>query len=154
MLLEVEELDVQIDMNDVRKDIFCASGPGGQSVNTTYSAIRLTHLPSGLVVQCQDEKSQMKNFDKALKVLRSRLYDLELAKQNQEIGDIRKLMVGNGDRSDKIRTYNYPQSRITDHRVGYTAYNLPNVMDGNIEELLEQMRIAENSERLKEGAMS
>jgi peptide chain release factor 1 len=154
VLLEVEDLDVQIDMNDVRKDIFCASGPGGQSVNTTYSAIRLTHLPSGLVVQCQDEKSQMKNFDKALKVLRSRLYDLELAKQNQEIGDIRKLMVGNGDRSDKIRTYNYPQSRITDHRVGYTAYNLPNVMDGNIEELLEQMRIAENAEKLKEGAMN
>lgn len=154
VLLEVEELDVQINMNDVRKDIFCASGPGGQSVNTTYSAIRLTHLPSGLVVQCQDEKSQMKNFDKALKVLRSRLYDLELAKQNQEIGDIRKLMVGNGDRSDKIRTYNYPQSRITDHRVGYTAYNLPGMMDGNIEELLEQMRIAENAEKLKEGAMS
>lgn len=152
VLLEVEDVDVQINMNDVRKDTFCSSGPGGQSVNTTYSAIRLTHIPSGLVVQCQDEKSQIKNFDKALKVLRSRLFDIEQAKQDQEVGDIRKQMVGNGDRSDKIRTYNYPQSRITDHRVGYTAYNLPVVMDGSIEELLEQMRIAEHAEKLKEGA--
>ncbi|TAH24541.1 MAG: peptide chain release factor 1 [Cytophagales bacterium] len=154
VLLEVEEVDVQINMNDIRKDTFCSSGPGGQSVNTTYSAIRLTHLPTGLVVQCQDEKSQIKNFDKALKVLRSRLFDIEQAKQDQELGDLRKQMVGSGDRSDKIRTYNYPQSRITDHRVGYTAYNLPSIMDGNIEELLEQMRIAENAEKLKEGAFN
>jgi peptide chain release factor 1 len=154
VLPEVEEVDVQLNMNDIRKDTFCSSGPGGQSVNTTYSAIRLTHIPTGVVVQCQDEKSQIKNFEKALKVLRSRIYEMELAKQNQEIDGQRKLMVGSGDRSDKIRTYNYPQSRITDHRVGYTAYNLPSVMDGNIEELMEQMRIAENAEKLKEGAFS
>lgn len=152
VLPEVEDVEININMNDIRKDTFCSSGPGGQSVNTTYSAIRLTHLPTGTVVQCQDEKSQIKNFDKALKVLRSRLYEMELQKQNDAIGAQRKSMIGSGDRSDKIRTYNYPQSRVTDHRIGYTAYNLPTVMDGDIGEFIEQLRIAQNAEKLKEGA--
>lgn len=152
VLPEVEDVDVQINMNDIRKDTFCSSGPGGQSVNTTYSAIRLTHIPTGVVVQCQDEKSQIKNFEKALKVLRSRLYEVELKKQQDELSSQRKSMVGSGDRSDKIRTYNYPQSRVTDHRIGLTVYNLPTVMDGDIIEFIEQLRIAENAERLKEGS--
>lgn len=152
VLPEMEEVEVDLNMGDIRKDIFCASGPGGQSVNTTYSAIRLTHIPSGIVVQCQDEKSQIKNFDKALKVLRSRIYEIELQKHNDEVGARRKLMVGSGDRSDKIRTYNYPQGRVTDHRVGYTVYNLPAVMDGNIEDFIEQLRMAENAEKMQEGA--
>ena len=151
VLPEMEEVEVNIDMNDVRKDLFCSSGPGGQSVNTTYSAVRLTHIPTGIDVQCQDEKSQLKNFDKALKVLRSRIYEIELAKHNDEVGAQRKSMVGSGDRSDKIRTYNYPQSRVTDHRIGYTVHNLTSVMDGNIEDFIEQLRITENAERLKEG---
>ncbi|MBX9850675.1 MAG: peptide chain release factor 1 [Cytophagaceae bacterium] len=151
VLPEMEDVEVEINMNDIRKDTFCSSGPGGQSVNTTYSAIRLTHIPTGVVVQCQDEKSQIKNFDKALKVLRSRLYELEVQKQNEQVGAQRKQMVGSGDRSDKIRTYNYPQSRVTDHRIGYTVYNLPNVMNGDIGDFIEQLRIAENAERLKEG---
>ncbi|MBF9253037.1 peptide chain release factor 1 [Pontibacter sp. 172403-2] len=152
VLPEVEEFDVELDMNDIRKDLFCSSGPGGQSVNTTYSAVRLTHLPTGIVAQCQDQKSQLKNFDKALTVLRSRVYEIELAKKQEEEGAQRKSMVGGGDRSDKIRTYNYPQGRVTDHRIGYTVYNLPNVMDGGIEDFVEELRIAENAERLKEGA--
>lgn len=152
VLPEVEEVDVQLNMNDIRKDTFCASGPGGQSVNTTYSAIRLTHIPSGTVVQCQDEKSQMKNFDKALKVLRSRIYEIEYKKQQDELGKERNSMIGSGDRSDKIRTYNYPQSRVTDHRIGLTTHNLPGVMDGNIDNFIEELRLAENAERLKEGA--
>ena len=153
VLPEVEEFDVQLDMNDIRKDLFCSSGPGGQSVNTTYSAVRLTHLPTGLVAQCQDQKSQMKNFDKALKVLRSRVYEMELAKKLEAEGAQRKSMVGGGDRSDKIRTYNYPQGRVTDHRIGYTVYNLPTVMDGGIEDFISELRLAENAERLKEGAV-
>lgn len=152
VLPEAEEVDVEINMNDIRKDTFCSSGAGGQSVNTTYSAVRLTHIPTGLVVQCQDERSQLKNFDKALTVLRSRLYEIELQKHNAAIASQRKTMVGSGDRSDKIRTYNYPQSRVTDHRIGLTVYNLPAVMDGGIGEFIEQLRIAENAERLKEGA--
>jgi peptide chain release factor 1 len=151
VLPEVEEFDIELSMNDIRKDLFCASGPGGQSVNTTYSAVRLTHLPTGLVAQCQDQKSQLKNFDKALKVLRSRVYEMELAKKNEEEGAQRKSMVGGNDRSDKIRTYNYPQGRVTDHRIGYTVYNLPNVMDGQIDDFIEELRIAESAERLKEG---
>ena len=152
VLPEAEEFDVEIDMNDIRKDLFCSSGPGGQSVNTTYSAVRLTHIPTGIVAQCQDQKSQLKNFDKALAVLRSRIFEVELAKKNEAEGAQRKSMVGGGDRSDKIRTYNYPQGRVTDHRIGYTVYNLPNVMDGGIDDFVEELRIAENAERLKEGA--
>lgn len=152
VLPEAEEVDVDISMNDIRKDTFCSSGAGGQSVNTTYSAVRLTHIPTGIVVQCQDERSQLKNFDKALTVLRSRIYEIELQKHNDAIASQRKTMVGSGDRSDKIRTYNYPQSRVTDHRIGLTVYNLPAVMDGGIGEFIEQLRIAENAERLKEGA--
>jgi peptide chain release factor 1 len=149
---EAEEFDINLDMNDIRKDLFMSSGPGGQSVNTTYSAVRLTHLPTGIVAQCQDQKSQLKNFDKALGVLRSRIFEIELAKKNEAEGAIRKGMIGSGDRSDKIRTYNYPQGRVTDHRIGYTVHNLPNVMDGNIDDFVEQLRLAESAERLKVGA--
>ncbi|MFA0961831.1 peptide chain release factor 1 [Roseivirga sp. BDSF3-8] len=152
VLPEVEEVDVQIDMNEVRKDTFCSSGPGGQSVNTTYSAVRLTHLPTGMVVSCQDEKSQIKNFEKALKVLRSRLYDIEKAKQDEAIGAQRRSMVKSGDRSEKIRTYNFPQSRVTDHRIGYTVHNLGAIMDGEVGDIIEQLRLAENTEKLKDGA--
>jgi len=151
VLPEAEEVDVEINMNDVRVDTFNSSGAGGQSVNTTYSAVRLTHIPSGLVVSCQDERSQLKNKDKALNVLRSRLYEMELRKQNDAISSQRKSMVGSGDRSDKIRTYNYPQSRVTDHRIGYTVYNLPAVMEGDINDFIEQLRIAENASRMQEG---
>ena len=149
VLPEADEFDIELNMNDIRKDTFCSSGPGGQSVNTTYSAIRLTHIPTGLVVQCQDEKSQLKNFDKALAELRTRLYNMEYEKYLAEISAKRKTMVAGGDRSAKIRTYNYPQSRVTDHRINYTMYNLPVFMDGAIQEVLDQLQIAENAERLK-----
>jgi peptide chain release factor 1 len=150
VLPEADEFDVELSMNDIRKDTFCSSGPGGQSVNTTYSAIRLTHIPSGIVVQCQDEKSQIKNFEKALVELRTRLYNLEYQKFIDEIAKKRKTMVSTGDRSAKIRTYNYPQGRVTDHRINYTVYNLPSIMDGNIQEFIDQLQMAENAERLKE----
>lgn len=153
VLPEMDDVEVDLDMNDVRKDTFCSSGPGGQSVNTTYSAVRLTHIPTGTVVTCQDEKSQIKNLEKATKVLRSRLYEMELAKHNEAVGAQRKSMVGSGDRSDKIRTYNYAQSRVTDHRINYTQYNLPTVMDGEIGDFIEQLRMAESSEKLKEGGL-
>ena len=149
VLPEMDEVEVEINMNDIRKDTFCSSGPGGQSVNTTYSAVRLTHNPTGLVVTCQDEKSQIKNFEKALKVLRSRLYEIELAKHNEAVGAQRKSMVASGDRSDKIRTYNYPQSRVTDHRVGLTLYNLDGFMNGDIQEMIDALELAENTEKLK-----
>ncbi len=150
-LPEMEDIEVQVNPNDVRIDTFCSSGPGGQSVNTTYSAVRLTHIPTGIVVSCQDEKSQIKNKEKAFKVLRSRIYEIELQKQQAEMSTQRKSIVGGGDRSDKIRTYNYPQSRVTDHRIGYTVHNLPAVMDGSIEDFIEELRLADNAERLKEG---
>lgn len=150
VLPEADEFDIELNMNDIRKDTFCSSGPGGQSVNTTYSAIRLTHIPSGLVVQCQDEKSQLKNFDKALAELRTRLYNMEYEKYLNEMSSKRKTMVSTGDRSAKIRTYNYPQSRVTDHRINYTMYNLPVFMDGAIQEVIDQLQIAENAERLKD----
>lgn len=151
VLPEAEEVDIDLNMNDIRVDTFQSSGAGGQSVNTTYSAIRLTHIPSGLVVSCQDERSQLKNKERALGVLRSRLYEIELRKRDEAISSQRKTMVGSGDRSDKIRTYNYPQSRVTDHRIGYTVYNLPSVMEGDIGDFVEQLRIAENAEKMKEG---
>ncbi len=150
VLPEADEFDVEIKQSDVRKDTFCSSGPGGQSVNTTYSAIRLTHIPSGIVVSCQDEKSQIKNFDKAMKVLRTRLYELEHQKYLDEISKKRKTMVSTGDRSAKIRTYNYPQSRVTDHRINLTLYNLPVIVDGDVQPLIDALQLAENAERLKE----
>jgi peptide chain release factor 1 len=153
VLPEADEFDIELNMNDVRKDTFCSSGPGGQSVNTTYSAIRLTHIPSGIVVQCQDEKSQLKNYDKALSELRTRLYNLEYEKYLNEISNQRKTMVSTGDRSAKIRTYNYPQSRVTDHRINYTMYNLPAFMDGDIQEVIDQLQLAENAERLKDNEL-
>jgi peptide chain release factor 1 len=148
---EAEEFDVEIKDSDIRKDTYCSSGPGGQSVNTTYSAVRLTHIPTGVVAQCQDQKSQHKNYDKALKVLRSRIYEIELQKRLEELSGKRKSMVVTGDRSAKIRTYNYPQGRVTDHRIGLTQYNLSNVMDGEIDKFIEELQLAENAERLKEG---
>jgi len=151
VLPEAEEVDVEVNMGDVRKDTFRASGAGGQHINKTESAVRLTHNPTGIVVECQDGRSQHANFDKALTVLRSRIYEKELAKQNAEISDQRRSMVKSGDRSDKIRTYNYPQSRVTDHRINYTVYNLPSVMDGQLGDFVEQLRIAENAEKLQEG---
>ena len=153
VLPEAEEFDLELNMNDIRKDIFCASGPGGQSVNTTYSAIRLTHIPTGIVVQCQDQKSQLKNFDKALEELRTRIFNLEYQKYLDEIASKRKTMVSTGDRSAKIRTYNYPQGRITDHRINYTIYNLSAFMDGDIQDCIDHLIVAENAERLKESEL-
>ena len=153
VLPEAEEFDVEISMNDIRKDIFCASGPGGQSVNTTYSAIRLTHIPTGIVVQCQDQKSQLKNFDKAFEELRTRVFNLEYSKYLDEIASKRKTMVSTGDRSAKIRTYNYPQGRITDHRINYTIYNLAAFMDGDIQDCIDHLIVAENAERLKDSEL-
>ena len=150
VLPEAEEFDVEISMNDIRKDIFCASGPGGQSVNTTYSAIRLTHIPTGIVVQCQDQKSQLKNAEKAFEELRTRIFNLEYQKYLDEIASKRKTLVSTGDRSAKIRTYNYPQGRITDHRINYTIYNLSAFMDGDIQDCIDHLIVAENAERLKE----
>jgi len=147
---EAEEFDVQIEMKDVRIDFFCSSGPGGQSVNTTYSAVRITHTPTGLVAQCQDQKSQHKNKEKAFKVLRSRLYDLELAKKNAEDALKRGSQVTSGDRSAKIRTYNYSQGRVTDHRINLTLYDLSNIIDGDIQKIIDELQLVDNTERLKE----
>ncbi len=147
---EAGEFDIELNPNDIRKDLFCSSGPGGQGVNTTYSAVRLTHIPSGIVVQCQEERSQLKNLDRAMEELRTRLYNLEHQKYLDGIAAKRKTMVSTGDRSAKIRTYNYPQGRVTDHRIGWSMYNLPAFMDGDIQECIDQLTIAENAERLKE----
>ena len=146
---EAEEFDIEVDPKDVRIDFFCSSGPGGQSVNTTYSAVRLTHIPTGLVAQCQDQKSQHKNKEKAFKVLRSRLYDMELAKKQEEDAAKRGSMVSSGDRSAKIRTYNYPQGRVTDHRIGLTLYDLQNIINGDIQKIIDELMLAENTEKLK-----
>jgi peptide chain release factor 1 len=154
VLPEVDEFDIVLNVSDIRKDLFCSSGPGGQSVNTTYSAVRLTHLPTGLVAQCQDQKSQLKNYDKALAVLRSRVYELELQKHLEEASKKRKTMVATGDRSAKVRTYNYPQGRLTEHRIGLTIYNLSEVMNGSIQEIMEALQFAENAEKLKEGTVA
>jgi len=150
VLPEAEEFDVELNEKDIRKETFCASGPGGQSVNTTYSAVRLTHIPSGIVVSCQDEKSQIKNLATAMKVLRTRLYEREYNKYLESIASQRKTMVSTGDRSAKIRTYNYPQGRVTDHRINLTIYNLQAIVDGDINEIIEKLQMAENAERLKE----
>jgi len=152
VLPEAEEFDVQIDPKDVRIDFFCSSGPGGQSVNTTYSAVRLTHLPTGLVAQCQDQKSQHKNKDKAFVVLRSRLYDMELAKKQEADAAKRNSQVSSGDRSAKIRTYNYPQGRVTDHRIGLTLYDLQNIVNGDIQRILDELMLVDNTEKLKEAS--
>jgi len=154
VLPEADEFDIELKAEDVRKDTFCSSGPGGQSVNTTYSAIRLTHIPTGVVVTCQDEKSQLKNYDKAMKELRTRLYNLEYQKRLDEMAAKRKTMVSTGDRSAKIRTYNYPQGRVTDHRINLTMYNLQSIINGDIQEIIDKLQMAENAERLKENITS
>ena len=150
VLPEAEEFDVEVNMNDVRVDYFCSSGPGGQSVNTTYSAVRLTHEPSGIVAQCQDQKSQHKNKEKALKVLRSRLYELELQKKLEQDAEKRNSLISSGDRSAKIRTYNYPQGRVTDHRIGLTLYDLQNIINGDIQKLVDELKLFQNTQNLKE----
>ncbi len=154
VLPEADEFDVELKPGDIKKETFCSSGPGGQSVNTTYSAVRLTHIPSGIVVSCQDQKSQIKNLDKAMKVLRTRLFDMEYKNYLDDIASKRKTMVSTGDRSAKIRTYNFPQGRVTDHRINLTLYNLSAVMDGDITEIIDSLQVAENAEKLKEGVAS
>ena len=153
VLPEAEEFEVHVNQSDIRKDTYCSSGPGGQSVNTTYSAIRLTHIPTGIVVTCQDEKSQLKNLDKAMKELRTRLYAIEYQRRMDEISSKRKTMVSSGDRSAKIRTYNYSQGRVTDHRINLTLYNLQSIINGALGEVIDKLQVAENSERLKESGM-
>jgi peptide chain release factor 1 len=152
VLPEAEEFDVEINPKDVRIDYFCSSGPGGQSVNTTYSAVRLTHVPTGLVAQCQDQKSQHKNKEKAFRVLRSRLYEQELAKQQEADSAKRNSMVSSGDRSAKIRTYNYAQGRVTDHRINLTLYDLGNIINGDIQKIIDELQLVDNTEKLKENS--
>jgi peptide chain release factor 1 len=154
VLPEAEDVDIKIDPKDIRIDTFCSSGPGGQSVNTTYSAVRVTHIPTGTVVSCQDEKSQIKNREKAMRVLRSRLYEVEMQKQQEALAKERKSMVGTGDRSEKIRTYNFPQNRVTDHRVGLTLHQLPEFMDGRLQPMIDALVTHFQAEKLKsEGGM-
>lgn len=150
VLPEADEFDIELKDSDIKKETFCSSGPGGQSVNTTYSAVRLTHIPTGIIATCQDQKSQIKNLAKAMTVLRTRIYELEYKKYLDDITSKRKTMVSTGDRSAKIRTYNWPQGRVTDHRISLTMYNLPNIINGDIQEFIDQLQLAENAERLKE----
>ncbi|MCX8027039.1 MAG: peptide chain release factor 1 [Thermodesulfovibrionales bacterium] len=150
VLPEAEEVDIKIDEKDLRIDTFCSSGPGGQGVNTTYSAVRITHIPTGIVVQCQDERSQIKNRDKAMKVLRSRLLEIETERQEKERAQDRKSQVGTGDRSERIRTYNYPQNRVTDHRIGLTLHKLEHVLEGNLDEFIDALITHYQTERLKD----
>jgi peptide chain release factor 1 len=148
VLPEIDDVEIEIDPSDVRVDVYRSTGHGGQSVNTTDSAVRLTHEPTGLVVTCQDEKSQIKNKEKAFKVLRARLYDLKMREQNKEVSDARRSMVGSGDRSERIRTYNYPQGRISDHRIGFTIYKLSAFMDGDIDEVVDALITSDQAERM------
>jgi peptide chain release factor 1 len=154
VLPEAEDVDIKIEAKDIRVDTFCSSGPGGQSVNTTYSAVRITHLPTNTVVSCQDEKSQIKNREKAMRVLRSRLYEVEMEKQQQSLARERKQMVGSGDRSEKVRTYNFPQNRLTDHRIGLTLHQLTEVMDGKLQPVVDALIAHYQAERLKAGPES
>lgn len=150
VLPEAEEVDIKVEEKDLRVDTFCASGPGGQGVNTTYSAVRIVHIPTGIIVQCQDERSQIKNKDKAMKVLRSRLYEIEMERQERERASARKSQVGTGDRSEKIRTYNFPQNRVTDHRIGFTLHKLDRVLEGEIDEIIDSLATHYQAERIKE----
>ena len=150
VLPEAEDVDIKIEPKDIRIDTFCSSGPGGQSVNTTYSAVRITHLPTNTVVSCQDEKSQIKNREKGMRVLRARLYEMEQQKQQEALAKERQAMVGSGDRSEKIRTYNFPQNRVTDHRIGFTAHQLPEFMDGRIQPMIDALITHFQAEKLKQ----